>query len=48
MPGPRGRPTETVTPELSECSRMPASRRPVSTRDHGMAGLVDDRAHVPG
>src|SRR5690242_20079290 len=29
MPGPRGFPIDTVTPELSECSRMPASRRPV-------------------
>src|SRR4051794_25448070 len=30
MPGPVRRPTETVRPEVSECSRMPARRRPVS------------------
>src|SRR4051794_40916071 len=30
MPGPVRRPTETVSPEVSECSRMPARRRPVS------------------
>src|SRR6476469_1369585 len=31
MPGPRGRPRETVSPEVSECSRIPLRRRPVST-----------------
>lgn len=30
MPGPLGRPLETVSPEVSECSRMPWSRRPVT------------------
>ncbi|CAO5169363.1 hypothetical protein FAIPA1_20274 [Frankia sp. AiPs1] len=30
-PGPVGRPEETVTPEVSECSRTPARRRPLST-----------------
>src|SRR5579875_2003785 len=30
MPGPRGRPRDTVRPELSECSRMPDNRRPTS------------------
>src|SRR4051812_47374641 len=31
MPGPLLRPFETVRPEVSECSRIPASRRPVSS-----------------
>src|SRR3954453_9256233 len=31
MPGPWGRPTDTVTPEVSECSRIPLRRRPVSS-----------------
>src|SRR5882757_8240792 len=31
MPGPVVRPTDTVTPEVSECRRIPDSRRPVST-----------------
>ena len=31
MPGPRGRPRETVSPEVSECRRMPLSRRPHAT-----------------
>src|SRR5215218_1399140 len=31
MPGPVGLPTETVTPDVSECSRIPVSRRPVSS-----------------
>ena len=30
MPGPVGRPAESVSPEVSECSRMPCSLRPVS------------------
>ena len=30
MPAPVGRPAETVSPEVSECSRMPDSRRPVA------------------
>ena len=29
MPGPPARPLETVSPEVSECSRMPCRRRPV-------------------
>src|SRR4051794_4598170 len=29
MPSPAGRPEETVRPEVSECSRMPDSRRPL-------------------
>ena len=31
MPGPVGFPRETVSPEVSECSRMPDSRRPLSS-----------------
>ena len=31
MPGPRGLPRDTVSPEVSECSRMPLSRRPTRT-----------------
>src|SRR4029450_5330357 len=31
MPGPVGRPTVRVRPDVSECSRMPVSRRPVSS-----------------
>src|SRR4051812_45447133 len=31
MPGPLGRPTDRGSPEVSECSRIPVSRRPVST-----------------
>src|SRR3712207_7377315 len=31
MPGPVGRPADTVRPEVSECSRMPASRRPAAS-----------------
>src|SRR5664280_929251 len=31
MPSPRGRPEETVRPDVSECRRMPARRRPVNT-----------------
>jgi hypothetical protein len=30
MPAPRGLPLETVNPEVSECRRIPLSRRPVS------------------
>src|SRR4051812_47290655 len=30
MPGPVGRPAETVSPEVSECSRLPDSRRPAA------------------
>ena len=30
MPGPVGRPAETVSPDVSECSRMPDSRRPAA------------------
>src|SRR3954454_8655736 len=30
MPGPVGRPAETVRPEVSECSRMPERRRPAA------------------
>ena len=30
MPGPRGRPTLTVSPDVSECRRMPESRRRVT------------------
>src|SRR3954468_7457314 len=30
MPGPVGRPAETVSPEVSECSRIPDSRRPAA------------------
>ena len=30
MPGPLGRPLDTVRPEVSECSRIPRSRRPAS------------------
>ncbi len=30
MPGPLGRPLETVSPDVSECSRMPCRRRPVN------------------
>ena len=29
MPGPLARPLETVSPDVSECSRMPCRRRPV-------------------
>ena len=31
MPSPVGRPADTVRPEVSECSRMPASRRPAAS-----------------
>ena len=31
IPGPLGRPCESVTPEVSECSRMPRRRRRAST-----------------
>src|SRR5918993_739981 len=31
MPRPVGRPEETVSPEVSECSRMPDSRRPAAS-----------------
>ena len=31
MPGPRGLPRETVSPEVSECSRIERSRRPTRT-----------------
>ena len=31
MPGPRGLPFDTVSPEVSECRRMALSRRPTST-----------------
>ena len=31
MPSPVGRPAETVSPEVSECSRMPDSRRPAAS-----------------
>ena len=31
MPGPLLRPFDTVSPDVSECSRIPASRRPLSS-----------------
>ena len=31
MPRPLGRPADNVSPEVSECRRMPVSLRPVST-----------------
>src|SRR5215211_746962 len=31
MPGPLGRPLETVSPDVSECNRMPCRRRPVTS-----------------
>jgi len=31
MPGPVRLPRDTVSPEVSECSRIPSSRRPLST-----------------
>jgi len=31
IPGPDPRPRDTVSPDVSECSRIPSSRRPLST-----------------
>ena len=31
IPGPLGLPRDTVRPEVSECSRMPASLRPLTS-----------------
>src|SRR3954447_12460280 len=54
MPGPLLRPLETVRPEVSECSRIPASRRPVSSAatpwdpSWAMVTRCRLRSHSPG
>ena len=43
MPGPRGRPRETVSPEVSECSRIERELAADKDGHDRVTGLVHDR-----
>ena len=48
IPGPLARPFETVSPEVSECSRMPGQPAAAEQRGDAVRALVGDRDQVPG